>query len=110
MNSRIVLLKNLLKCCATGYINSVNWTSSSVELLANHYERYSVHKDHSLLLKICQAIGDNKRLDELTLSGNTIKKKTGQSLCESMEVNRALTNLALRDCSLTKVVSEYSPI
>jgi hypothetical protein len=48
-------------------------------------------------------VGSNRRLEYLALSGNTIKKKAGAALAASLETNKSLMSLGLRNCQLAKV-------
>jgi len=58
--------------------------------------------EHKPMKQICNCLLTNKKLQELYLSGNTVKKKTGEILCQSLEQNTTLTTLALRNCFLPK--------
>jgi len=54
------------------------------------------------LKEICSCVGGNKKLEELDLSGNTLKKKAGEALCESIDLSRSIQVLNVRNCSLAK--------
>jgi len=58
--------------------------------------------NNDAMKEICEAIGDNKRLEELNLGGNIIKKKAGEILSDGLNSNKSLRQLQLRNCSLTK--------
>lgn len=55
------------------------------------------------LLELCNHLNNNRKLQELHLSGNKIDKKVGTSLYENLSTNSTLHTLSLRNCSLQKV-------
>jgi len=54
------------------------------------------------MTELCQSLGPNRRLEELTLNGNIVKKKAGKAVCASICANHSLLSLGLRYCSLAK--------